>query len=156
MLWGGGAPFTKNKDGSLRDKIGQRVVMLGAVPEVLLDLKINSDWQDTVVGVASCTDEPSWADECLRLFDVGGGHSIKDCIEIEEIYKANKRRHLQSISEKTGIALEDMLFFDNEWGNIADVSSIGVSCAYVPDGVTQDAWERALSQFPSVGEPIQC
>ena len=26
----------------------------------------------------------------------------------------------------------------------------------VPDGVTRDAWEHALSQFPSVGEPIQC
>jgi magnesium-dependent phosphatase 1 len=154
MLWGGGAPFTKNEDGSLTDKIGQRVCMLGAVPEVLLELKTDQAWQETVVAVASCTDEPSWADECLRLFDVGGGHSIKDCIDREEIYKANKQRHLKTLSETLGIALEDMLFFDNEWGNIADVSSIGVSCAYVPDGVTRDAWELALSRFPSVGEVI--
>lgn len=155
MLWGGGAPFKKNKDGSLVDKAGQRVIMLGAVPEVLLELKTDAVWKDAVVAVASCTDEPSWAEDCLQMFEVGGGYTIKDCIHVEEIYKANKRRHLTALSEKTGIALEDMLFFDNERGNIMDVASIGVTCCYVPDGVTQEAWELALDRFPSVdGSPI--
>ena len=47
-----------------------------------------------------------------------------------------------------------MLFFDNEYGNCQDVASIGVSVAYVPDGVTADAWQTALESFPSPYEII--
>ena len=47
------------------------------------------------------------------------------------------------------------LFLDNERGNCVDVASIGVTVAYVPDGVTADAWERALKLFPAPGEILQ-
>ena len=149
MLWGGGAPFKLGKNGELVDCRGERVKMLGAVPEVLHELHTDAKWQSTVIAVASCTDEPSWADECMNKFEVAPGLSIKEVIQREEIYKANKQKHLQSLSETTGIALRDMLFFDNERGNCRDVSSIGVSVAFVPDGVTALAWETALDQFPS-------
>ena len=77
-------------------------------------------------------------------------------MQIEEIHKANKRAHLTSIAERTGIELSEMLFLDNEYGNCQDVSSIGVTVAYTPDGVTRDAWETALESFPrSIGDIIQ-
>ena len=154
MLWGGGAPFTKGKNGDLIDRSGQRVTMLGAVPEVLYELKTEEKWQDVVVAVASCTDEPDWAQDCMTMFEIGGGLNIKDAMAIEEIYKARKTSHLRSIAEKTGLPLESMLFFDNEYGNCQDVASIGVSVAYVPDGVTADAWQTALESFPSPYEII--
>ena len=152
MLWGGGAPFKEGKNGELVDCSGSKVVMLGAVPEVLYEIKTASKWQGTLCAVASCTDEPSWAQECMHKFVVGDGLSIKECIDREEIYKANKQRHLRTIAEATGIALEEMLFFDNEIGNCYDVSAIGVTVSYVPDGVTASAWEHALENFPSPGE----
>lgn len=91
MLWGGGAPFTKQDNGELLDTKGQRVRMLGAVPEVLLELKTNPKWADTTVCIASCTDEPAWAQECMRLFDIGPDLVIKDAMMVEEIHGGNKQ-----------------------------------------------------------------
>ena len=91
MLWGGGAPFSKQENGELLDTRGQRVRMLGAVPEVLLELKTDPKWADAVVCIASCTDEPSWAQECMRLFDIGPDLVIKDAMMVEEIHGGNKQ-----------------------------------------------------------------
>jgi magnesium-dependent phosphatase 1 len=151
MLWGGGAPFTVQKDGTLKDCRGSKVEMLGAVPEVLLELKTNPKWEGVQVCIASCTDEPSWAQQCLKLFKMADDAPLKSVMMVEEIHGGNKQTHLRNIAERTGIALEDMLFFDNERGNCVDVSAIGVTVAYVPRGVTALAWDRALANFPSDG-----
>ena len=60
MLWGGGAPFETVSDNTLLDARKQRVTLLGAVPEILHELKNDAAWTPQVC-VASCTDEPSWA-----------------------------------------------------------------------------------------------
>ena len=114
MLWGGGAPFSENKDGTLNDRRGQRVRMLGATPAILHELKTDPKWKDTVVGVASCTDEPSWAQECMRKFQLKDGLCVKDVWDLEEIHKGNKQGHLRNIAKLTGVPLEQMLFLDNE------------------------------------------
>ena len=99
MLWGsGGAPFTgPGADGALVDCGGRRVTMLGAVPELLGELHADPRWARTVVAIASCTDEPAWAQECLRKFKVAGDGdiSLKDVMQVEEITKvrgANVKR----------------------------------------------------------------
>jgi len=155
MLWGGGAPFRLSKNGDLVDCRGQNVRMLGAVPQILYELKMDSKWESSTVAVASCTDEPSWADECMRKFEIGGGFCIKDAIQVLEITKGNKQGHLRRISESTGVPLEQMLFFDNERWNCEQVAALGVSVSYCPDGVTSRVWERALSCFPSPGRIIE-
>ena len=71
MLWGGGAPFREGKSGELFDCSGSKVVLLGAVPEIMYALKTDSKWKDTLCAVASCTDEPGWADECMQKFNLG-------------------------------------------------------------------------------------
>ena len=111
-------------------------------------------WEGVLTAVSSRTDEPRWADECMRKFEVGpkgSGMFIKDCIDLEEISKANKREHFKQLSDKTGIAFEEMLFFDNERPNCLDVSDLGVSVAYVPDGVTAESWDESLERFPEAG-----
>jgi len=155
MLWGGGAPFDVRDDGTLSDRSGNTVRLLGATSQILHELHTDPKWKGCTVCIASCTDEPNWAQECLRKFSVGppgGGLAMKQCFQIEEIHKGSKRSHLRSISELTGVPLEEMLFFDNELGNCNDVASIGVTVAYVPDGVTAAAWERALELYPAPGE----
>lgn len=188
MLWGGGAPFTRAETGTdLVDVRGSKVRMLGAVADVLAELKTSERWKESVVAVASCTDEPEWAQECLRKFDIGGGLCMKDTMHIEEIHKGNKQGHLQNIAAQTGIALEEMLFFDvrkspaarlrralrrsafglvlksrvhdrlspraaqNERGNCVDVAQLGVTVAWVPEGVTAGAWASSLERFPEPG-----
>ena len=65
MLWGGGAPFTVRSDGDLDDSSGRRVYLLGCVRDLLFELKTDPKWEGAIVAVASCTDEPFWAQECM-------------------------------------------------------------------------------------------
>ncbi len=65
-----------------------------------------------------------------------------------EIYKADKGRgHLPALHRKTGVAYEDMVFFDNERYNITDVSPLGVHCAHCPRGMDVPCLDRALAAF---------
>lgn len=118
MLWSsGGAPFSIREDRDLSDCSGSRVYLIGDVRNIFYQLRTSPEWEDVVVCVASCTDEPSWARECMRKFEVGpvdSGISLEDCVDVEEITKGNKQGHLKRIAEATGIQLEEMLFFDNE------------------------------------------
>ena len=146
--------LTRSKSGAPCTVIAAQVYLLGDVRNILHELKTAAHWNGCVVAVASCTDEPEWARECMRKFEVGpagSGVCIADCMDVQEITKGNKQGHLRRISETTGIALEDMLFFDNERGNCLDVADLGVTVAWVPDGVTAGAWEQSLERFPEPG-----
>jgi hypothetical protein len=59
-----------------------------------------------------------------------------------------KTQHFERISQSTGVALENMLFFDNEAGNCRAVSKQGVSVCYCPNGVTREAFDKAIECFP--------
>jgi len=153
-LWGrGGAPFTLTKNGNLKDRSGEEVELLGDVRNIMLELKTDEKWKDTVIGVASTCDEPSWARECIQKFPIGKEYHLKDVLHSHlHIYKANKSRQLKKISEETGIALNEMIFFDNQTNNCQDVSKVNVTVAYVPDGITRSAFEDALKQYPAPGQ----
>ena len=64
-----------------------------------------------------------------------------------EISYSDKSQHFESLNRKTGIAFEDMVFFDNEYWNIQSVSSLGVKCYHTPEGMTKEAWNKALEDF---------
>lgn len=149
QLWGGGAPFTLDHSANeLIDKNGTRVRLLGATARVLHHLHTDPAFADTKVAWVSCCDEPRWAVECLDKFTTTDGTtSLSECAHSSHIYKHNKQVHFQRLAEEFGIPLEDMLFFDNEPGNIRNVSKIGVKCVHSPDGVTMEAWQRGLSLF---------
>ena len=150
-LWGGGAPFTQLSDkpnNQLRDSRGTTVRMLGDVAACWADLNARmADGQPIRVGVASRSDEPSWARECLRKFYVAPGVSMMDVVTEKrcEIYKGSKQKHLDALQRKTGIPYERMVFFDDDQYNIREVAQLGVHCFYTPRGVTRDIYERACS-----------
>ena len=73
---------------------------------------------------------------------------------LTEIYKGSKSGHLREISKKSGCSLEEMVFFDNEWGNCQTVAKIGVTVVYTPKGVTRHLFQEALDQFPAPGHII--
>ena len=70
QLWGGGAPFKVKEDGDLSDRSGERVYLMGDVKNIMHELKTDDKYADCQIAIASCCDEPSWADECLRKFKV--------------------------------------------------------------------------------------
>ena len=147
QLWGGGSPFKKNADGTLTDRSGTKCYMMGNTAGIIKELKTDPKWKDTKVAYCSCTDEPVWADECMRLFEVAPGITLESAVDIKEIFKSQKTTHFKNIHKKTGIAYEDMIFYDNEEHNCHTVQSLGVFCVYTPRGMTEDAWRTSLSDF---------
>ena len=99
QLWGGGAPFSKRKDGDLTDSKGTHVNLLGDVRRIMHMLKTDPAWTDTVVAVASCCDEPEWARECISKFEIGDGLVLGDVIKIQEIYKGKKKSETLKIQK---------------------------------------------------------
>ena len=150
MLWGGGAPFSRVGDGSrsLQDRKGETVRLLGVSGPVFEDLRHGDEWTDTVCALVSCTDEPAWAEDCLSKFTTPSGHSLKSCVDSSQIYKANKKVHFQNLRKDfPHIEYTDMMFFDNEEGNIHSVSTLGVHCVYCPEGLTDHIWRESLKSF---------
>ena len=186
QLWGGGSPFTVQGDGTkqLIDRAGTPVKLLGISSHILQTLKTEEKWKETITAWVSCTDEPDWAAECLKLFKViaeeiapsnafansfdlvvemqsailieiitsnaqtAEGESIGNYIDSSQIYKSNKQEHFKKLkSEYKSIEYSDMLFFDNEMGNIKSVSKLGVKCVYCPDGMTERIWDEGLKMF---------
>ena len=72
QLWGGGSPFTVDGDGTKQifDRRGTSVKLLGISSHILQTLKNEEKWKGTVTAWVSCTDEPEWAAECMKLFKV--------------------------------------------------------------------------------------
>lgn len=147
QLWGGGAPFTVVSDAELRDRAAQRVWLLGSIQGILHELQTGDKWRDTKVAWVSCTDEPTWAAECLRLFKTSEGSPIGTVVHSEQIFKSNKKTHFARLKKEFDIEYTDMLFFDNESGNIRDVAALGVKSVYCPEGMTTEVWEKGLSLF---------
>lgn len=97
--------------------------------------------------VASRTDEPEWADNCLKWLVAHDGSSLKSCFDHVEIGFSDKTKHFENLHRRTGISYENMVFFDNEKWNIRSVSRLGVKCLYTPNGMTRDAWKKAFDLF---------
>ena len=147
LSWRGGAPFTPDGDAMLAQS-GERVVLLGAAREILRELRTTDDWSATKVAISSRTDEPAWAAELLDKFRVDD-MVLGDCFDAREITKESKSSHFRRLKEKYSCAYEDILFFDNEYGNCREISQLGVTVAFSPEGVTGDVWAEAVAAFPS-------
>jgi len=170
FMEGKGSPFREDPDnkGVLLTSGNQRVRLLADVRSVFEDLCAQPCFENVCIGISSRTDEPNWARELLEKFKIttvnrdGGDDattttvttpSLADIIgdgPVEMSFDA-KTKHFERIRIDTGIEYEDMVFFDNEYGNCEKVASLGVSVVYCPKGVTRELWEKGVrEEFPSI------
>lgn len=153
MLWGGGSPFQiEDSAGSrLLDRNGKSVKLLGICSSLFEELATEPRWKETKLAWVSCTDEPDWAAECLSKFKTISGISIESVVHSSQIFKDDKRTHFRRLKELfPSISYDEMLFFDNEMGNIRSVSKLGVRCVHCPHGITREAWQQGLSLFETI------
>lgn len=137
-LWGGGgSPFTVVSADVLLDR-ARRLVRLFPGVRKALEFAVENQ---VLACVASSTDEPAWARECMDKF------GLTSAFTHVAIHKGSKKTHLREIFARTKIPFEDVLFLDNEYYNIESVKELGVVCAHVEEGLTAEAWERALRVF---------
>jgi magnesium-dependent phosphatase 1 len=146
-----GSPFRKDQaTGRVYDQAGEHVYLFDEAKEVLAML-YEKHKDDVQIAYASRTEYPDWARSCLKLIEViRQGDTIvtmRDVMSTAEIYPGNKISHFKKIQKTTGIPFEDMAFFDNEYRNIADVSKLGVTCVYTPDGMDWESWNKAVKQY---------
>ncbi|CAJ1416608.1 unnamed protein product [Effrenium voratum] len=143
-----GAALRRSPDPNVLKTSGNEAVrLLGNVRHIWKELHGSSIFSGTRVAVASRCDEPAWGRECLQKFMVEEGVSMWEVAEnghLVEIFKSSKQEHFRRLAAKTGVAFEDMLFFDDDPYNIQDVSRLGVTCVETPDGVTAESWEEGL------------
>ena len=145
-----GPPFTKSFEDECKAVDGEAINLLGCTRKTWSTISNGDEWQDCRVAVASRCDEPEWARQLLKLFTIDDGRSFWQALDdgrLAEIYKGNKKTHLKALKQKTGVAFEDMLFFDDDQENIRHVSELGVVSVLTPEGVTEDAWEQGLRRF---------
>eukprot|EP00532_Pseudo-nitzschia_australis_P018529 CAMPEP_0168303964 /NCGR_PEP_ID=MMETSP0142_2-20121227/45068_1 /TAXON_ID=44445 /ORGANISM="Pseudo-nitzschia australis, Strain 10249 10 AB" /LENGTH=228 /DNA_ID=CAMNT_0008255039 /DNA_START=194 /DNA_END=880 /DNA_ORIENTATION=- len=157
FMGGKGSPFKKDpkSDRNLLTCNNKPVRLLGDVRSIFEDLYTQPDFEDVKIGISSRTDEPNWARELLTKFEVTENERGQPIYLINvidgpvEIAKDSKKEHFRRINIETGIEYEDMLFFDNEFGNCDKIASLGVSVVYCPDGVTRTLWDMGVhDDFP--------
>ncbi len=159
-----GSPFTIDPDDTLNLQTvgGEPVKLLGDVRSIMRVIylsrqKKNDEYSNVRVGISSRTDEPTWARELLQKFPVplhtGDDHGEQVTLDQIfngpiEIAKDSKVEHFYRISNQCNVSMEDILFFDNEYGNCKSVAALGVTVVYCPDGVTEDVWDLGAVEFP--------
>jgi len=129
-------PFSK-KGSSVADRHGQKVKFYPDVPEVFEYLS----QENIPMAIASRTSETKGANELIDLFGWSKYFVYK------EIYPGCKINHFQVFQDKSQTPYKSMLFFDDEHRNIKDLSSKGVNCILVEEGVTMQLVKDALKKF---------
>lgn len=118
--------------------------------DALLELATAERWRDVSLAAASRTNKGPWAKGLLLQFKING-QPLNELMPFQEIYSSDKTRHFQALREKTGVAYEDMLFFDDSksgrFGNCDPVAKLGVMSAHCPHGLTRQVWLNALEEF---------
>ena len=130
------SPPFRIRDDQVVDRLGARIRLYEDVQAILNDC----DSRDIPMALASRTQEPDWARELLDLL------GITDRFAYAEIYPASKFSHFSSLKSDSGIAYEEMLFFDDEMRNIHDVSQLGVTCIHVPNGINWSLFKDTSNQ----------
>lgn len=149
-LWGGGGPFKAVQTGGtcskLVDKSGKEVLLLESIQQIFTEI---TAWGEGVkIAWVSCCDEPSWADECLNLFTTAEGATLSSICDSSQIFKANKQTHFARLKAQfPDISYDEMIFFDNEEGNIRNVEKIGVHCVHCPTGINMALWSQTLERY---------
>lgn len=131
-------PVRRTSRGKVRASCQSEVRLYPDVPALLGRLTESGQ----LLAVASRTDAPDIARKLLDLLNIGYHFSH------QQIYPGDKTRHFHALQQETGVAYEDMLFFDDEPRNIASVSGLGVTCHLVRGGMKHALLASALAEPP--------
>jgi magnesium-dependent phosphatase 1 len=160
LTWDGynHSPFTKISDTKLKSQINTLVSLIGDVADLLDEFVLEQDAvkdKDTVMvtqlAISSRTDVPVWAKELLSKFTLPRSQkTLEEAITGPwEISYDRKVIHFQRLTKVTGIPWQEMIFFDNEYGNCQSIAQLGVTVGYCPQGITRPIWESTMKAFPN-------
>jgi magnesium-dependent phosphatase 1 len=148
-------PLKATESGAkVQDRWGEEFRFYKDVPGILVALR----HKGIKIGAASRTSAPDLARDMLRLLRIdasnggngsGSGEKAIDFFSppnMQQIYPGTKTVHFTKLHDVTGIAYEDMLFFDDESRN-RNVESLGVVMQLVRDGVTVQEVDEGVKSW---------
>ncbi|KAL4779304.1 acid phosphatase-domain-containing protein [Aspergillus varians] len=147
-------PPLKARDHNSRctDKWNESFAFYPAVSSIIYSCKSRS----IPVALASRTHAPDLARDMLKQLhiipsfsDNPSAHNTKttralDYFEYIQIFPATKTQHFARIHQASGIAYEDMLFFDDEARNRNVETELGVTFKLVRDGMTREELDKGV------------
>lgn len=119
-------PPYRIKDGKLLDAEGAHIQLYPEVVEIFKHLKE----EHRKIAIASRTTSPKIARQLLKIFD------IEKYVDFVEMRPTTKTDHFIKIAAQSKVDFSNMVFFDDEHRNIVDVSSLGVECVQVAEGIS--------------------
>ncbi|CAE7945014.1 MDP1 [Symbiodinium sp. KB8] len=131
---GGGAPFHRCADNSLRDRRGEHVQLYDGVLGALADIvPAGGRCHGALLAVASCCEESGWADACLKAFEFSDGRCLDDLVELK-FYGRSRRKQdlLRRILRRVPCMASELLFFDNEPKHCSDAAELGATAVSRP------------------------
>ncbi|KAI4095949.1 MAG: hypothetical protein LQ344_001330 [Seirophora lacunosa] len=155
-------PPLKAKDNNTKsvDRIGESFTFYPDVPSILLSAKSTPPHPITLA-TASRTSAPDLATTLLKQLHlppslattapsssskVPAGKRAYDIFDYMQIFPGDKKTHFQRIQKASGVAFEEMLFFDDERRN-RNVESLGVVFWEVPSGVSRAEVDRGVWEW---------
>lgn len=105
------------------------------------------------LAVASRTSAPSVARDLLKLLHLPAdrdGEKPRKAVDAfdggMEIYPGSKIKHMELIHKRTGVAYEDILFFDDESRN-RETEKLGVTMQLITSGVSWDEIAKGVDSW---------
>lgn len=129
-------PFSKTND----DIVDRNRRWVRLYPDVISILDDCAS-QGIPLALASRTEQPEWAEQLVELLGIAHRFAYN------EIYPSSKLRHFAALQRTSGIATQQMLFFDDEMRNITEVSTLGTTCVHVDQGMTYQLFQNGLMRF---------
>lgn len=136
------APFRFSTPTVVLDRANRPYSFYSSVPRILHALRS----KDILIAAASRTHAPDLARQVLSLLEIEGDKAI-GYFDYMEIYPGSKITHFKRLAKDTGIAYEDMLFFDDEHRNVEVDEELGVCMVYVPDGVEPGVVDEGVREW---------
>ena len=146
-------PTTNRKGMIVTDRAGTPITVFDGASYALSELNkwkngnANGYPETIQTAIASCTDKPGFARQCMEWLVVEDGSTLSSCFDHVEIRPGDKKKHFESLQRITNIPYDRMLFFDDYDLNIESVGSLGVRCVHTPNGMTKDSWDQGIDMF---------
>ncbi|KAL8807607.1 MAG: hypothetical protein Q9182_000591 [Xanthomendoza sp. 2 TL-2023] len=150
-------PPLKPKDNNTKsvDRWGETFTFYPDVPSILLSAK--STTPPLTLATASRTSAPDTAISLLKQLHLPSASSIGasskatskrayDIFDYLQIFPGDKKAHFARIQKQSGVAYDEMLFFDDERRN-RNVEALGVVFWEVPSGLTRAEVDRGIREW---------
>ena len=124
---------------------GESFAFYRDVPSILYSAK--SLTKPILLATASRTHTPDLANTLLKQLTIKqSSRRAIEYFDYMQIFPGDKKQHLSKINKASGVAYEEMLFFDDEVRN-RNVESLGVVMCLVRDGVSRSEIDRGVREW---------